>query len=94
VALLTSSPSGAMPETVEVVGESEKEGLFGLAGPGDDRERVPTACVLPREDGFYLRRGPYGFCGKLRYICPRNVPCGTPRRGCAGIILCAASVAE
>src|SRR6267154_2129975 len=34
-------------------------------------------------------RCPYSFCGKARYIFPRSVPCGTPRRGCAGIILCA-----
>ena len=68
-----------MPETVEVVGESEKEGLSDL----QDQATTGSACrqlaFYHREDGFYLRPWSVRFLRKIAIHLPaqhslRNTP--------------------
>jgi len=84
VALLTSSPSGAKPETVEVVGESEKEGLSDLPDQATTGSACRQLAFYHREDGFYLRPWSVRFLRKIAIHLPaqrslRNTPTGLCR---------------
>src|SRR5437879_891740 len=79
VALLTSSTGGAMPQAVEVVGESEQEGLSDLHDQATARSARRQLAFHHREDGFYLRPLSVLFLRKLAIHLPaqrslRNTP--------------------
>jgi hypothetical protein len=63
-ALLTSSMSGALPQTVEIVGQPEKQGLADLRGQAAPGRARGELAFDGREDGFDLRALPVWFFGK------------------------------
>jgi hypothetical protein len=54
LALLTSSMSGAVPQTVEIVGQPEKQGLADLRGQAAPGRARGELAFDGREDGFDL----------------------------------------
>jgi hypothetical protein len=56
--------SGAVPQTVEIVGQPEKQGLADLRGQAAPRRARGELAFDGREDGFDLRALPLWFFGK------------------------------
>jgi hypothetical protein len=60
--------SGAVPQTVEIVGQPEKQGLADLRGHAAPRGARGELAFDGREDGFDLSALPVRFFGKARNI--------------------------
>src|SRR5882724_6914068 len=79
VALLTFSTGGARPQAIEVVGESEEEGLSDLQDQATARSLFLQLAFHHREDGFHLRPLSVLFLRKIAIHLPaqrslRNTP--------------------
>lgn len=67
-ALFTSFGSGAMPQPIEVKGQSEQQGLPHLYGKRRPGALAESLRLITEKTVSTLARGPYTCRGKARYI--------------------------